>query len=136
MFTLVVVFLPWFQVEDSGFHWTSILGYYATAILLSTTAWMLYDRITKRTEMHRFSHLSDWMFPVLLFLTAASGILVHILRRLDRPMPTYETYMVHLAIAVPMLVVEVPFGKWAHLLYRPLAIFIVEAREDAKRCGA
>ncbi len=135
IFTLVVVFLPWFQVENSGVHWTAILGYYATAILLATTAWMLFDRITKRTEMHRFSHLSDWMFPVLLFLTAASGILVHILRRMDRPMPTYEMYMVHLAIAVPMLVVEVPFGKWAHLLYRPLAIFIAEAREDAKRCG-
>ena len=78
IFTLVVVFLPWFQIEDSSFHWTSILGYYSTAVLLVTTAWMLLDRIGKRTEMHRFSHLSDWLFPILLFLTALTGILVNI----------------------------------------------------------
>jgi ferredoxin len=34
MFTLVVVFLPTFQVEDNSFHWTSILGYDATAVML------------------------------------------------------------------------------------------------------
>ena len=132
MFTLVVIFLPWFQIKDSSFHWTSFLGYYATVVLLVTTGWILLDRIKQRTEMHRFSHLSDWMFPILLFLTAASGILVHILRLMDPAMATYVVYMVHLAIAVPMLVVEVPFGKWAHLLYRPLALYVVAVKEDAK----
>jgi hypothetical protein len=68
---------------------------------------------------------------VLLFLTALTGILVHMFRMLNLPMPTYVTYMVHMAIAVPMLVVEVPFGKWAHLLYRPLAIIVAEARKKA-----
>jgi ferredoxin len=124
VFALVVLFLPWFQVEDSSFHWTSILGYYSTIVLLGTTGWILVDRIYKRTEMHRFSHLSDWLFPILLFLTAATGILVHILRLRDLAMATYVTYTVHMAIAVPMLVVEVPFGKWAHLVYRPLAIYV------------
>lgn len=124
IFTLVVLFLPWFQVEDTGFHWTSILGYYATVVLLVSTGWMLADRAGKRTEMHRFSHLSDWLFPALLFLTALSGILLHVFRLSNWPMATYVTYTVHLAIAVPMLMVEVPFGKWAHLLYRPLAIYV------------
>ena len=67
IFTLVVVFLPWFQIQDSSFHWTSILGYYSTAVLLVTTSWMVLDRIGKRTEMHRFSHLSDWLFPDAAF---------------------------------------------------------------------
>lgn len=124
IFTLVVLFLPWFQVEDTGFHWTSILGYYATVVLLGSTASMIVDRIRKRTGMHQFSHLSDWLFPVLLFLTAITGILVHVFRLSDWAMPTYVMYVVHLAIAVPMLVVEVPFGKWAHLLYRPVAIYV------------
>lgn len=132
IFTLVVVFLPWFQVQDDSFHWTSILGYYSTAVLLATTGWMLLDRLNKRTEMHRFSHLSDWLFPILLFLTAASGMLLNVFRLLNLPMPTYVTYTVHMAIAVPMLVVEVPFGKWSHLLYRPLGIFIAAVEKDAK----
>lgn len=124
MFSLVVLFLPWFQVQDRGFHWTAFLGYYATMVLIGTTAWILKDRIWPKAEMHRFSHLSDWLFPILLLLTAASGIAVHVLRLMNLPMATYWTYTVHLMIAVPMLVVEVPFGKWSHLLYRPLAIYI------------
>jgi quinone-modifying oxidoreductase, subunit QmoC len=132
MFTLVVVFLPWFQINDSSFHWTSFLGYYATAVLLGSTAWILFDRMRKRSGMHRFSHFSDWLFPILLLLAALTGILLHLFRVLDMPMPTYVTYMIHLAIVVPMLVVEVPFGKWGHLLYRPLAIYVGAVRSSAK----
>ncbi len=124
MFVLVVIFLPWFQVEDSSFHWTSLLGYYSTIILIVATSWILVDRTFKRTEMHRYSHLSDWLFPILLFLTAVTGIAVNILRLENLAMPTYILYTAHMAIAVPMLIVEVPFGKWAHLLYRPIAIYV------------
>lgn len=132
IFSLVVVFLPWFQIEDSSFHWTSIPGYYATAVLLGTTGWIIADRLRKQAEMHQFSHLSDWMFPILLFLTAATGILLHVLRLMDLAMATYVTYTVHMAVAVPMLVVEVPFGKWAHLVYRPLAIYVAAVRKTAE----
>lgn len=132
MFLLVVLFLPWFQVENTSFHWTSLFGYYSTVILLGVTIWIISDRIKKGAEMHKFSHLSDWLFPILLFLTALSGILLHLFRLLDLAMPTYYMYMVHLAIAVPMLIVEVPFGKWAHLSYRPLAIYLATVRQKAK----
>jgi len=79
--------------------------------------------------MHEYSHFSDWLFPVLLLLTALSGIVLHALRLMDMPMATYVAYVVHLAIAVPMLVVEVPFGKWSHLLYRPLAQYLQVVQE-------
>ncbi len=137
MFTLVVVFLPWFQVDDSSIHWTSFLGYYATGVLMIATIWMIIDRMKKRTGMHRFSHFSDWLFPILLFLAALTGILLHVFRVNNLAMATYVIYTVHMAVVVPMLVVEVPFGKWGHLLYRPLAIYVaaVKARvaERAKQ---
>jgi ferredoxin len=132
MFLLVVLFLPWFQVENTSFHWTSLFGYYGALALMGVTVWIIVDRARKRAEMHKFSHLSDWLFPILLFLTALSGILLHLFRLLDLAMATYYIYVAHLAIAVPMLVVEVPFGKWAHLLYRPLAIYLTEIRQKAK----
>jgi heterodisulfide reductase subunit C/quinone-modifying oxidoreductase subunit QmoC len=81
--------------------------------------------------MHRFSEASDWIFLVMLFLTTLSGIIMHALRLAGFPMATYVSYVVHLAIAVPMLVVEVPFGKWAHLLYRPLALYLTAVKEAA-----
>ena len=131
IFTLVVVFLPWFQVQDRSFHWNSLLGYYASAALLGASAWMIADRLGKRGEMHRFSEPSDWMFPGLLFLTALTGVLLNLFRLLDQAMATYVLYVVHLAVAVPMLAMEVPFGKWGHLLYRPLAIYIATVKRIA-----
>jgi len=128
MFLLVVVFLQWFQMPETQFHWTSILGYYATAVLLWATWNMLADRRAAKDQIHKFSHLSDWVFPILLFLTAASGILLHLFRLIDLAIPTYIMYVVHLMIAVPMLVVEVPFGKWSHLLYRPLAVYLTAVK--------
>jgi hypothetical protein len=132
MFALVVVFLYWFQVEDASFHWTSLLGYYATVILLGATLWIARDRLRKRDQIHKDSDLADWLFVGLLFLTSLSGILLHLSRLLNLPMPTYILYVVHLMIAVPMLVIEVPFGKWAHLLYRPLAVYFTAVQAKTR----
>ena len=132
MFALVVVFLYWFQVEDASFHWTSLLGYYSTLVLLGATSWIALDRLQKRDQIHKSSDLADWLFVTLLFLTGLSGILLHLARLLNLPMPTYVMYVVHLMIAVPMLAVEVPFGKWAHLLYRPLAVYLAAVQAKAR----
>ena len=135
MFVLVVVFLYWFQVEDTSFHWTSLLGYYATIVLLGATLWIMRDRVKKVDQIHRHSDLADWLFPLLLFMTSLSGIALHLARLLDLPMPTYVLYVVHLMIAVPMLVVEVPFGKWSHLLYRPLALYLLAVGRRAREAA-
>jgi hypothetical protein len=81
--------------------------------------------------IHRFSHQTDWLFLFLLVATVTSGILMHAFRMMDWPMATYVTYAAHLVIAVPLLAVEVPFGKWAHLLYRPLAAGLAAAADRA-----
>jgi ferredoxin len=133
MLVLVVVLLMWFQTDEIYpiTHPQRWLGYYATAVLLFCTVEIIIGRIRKRDQIHKFSDLSDWMFPVLLFLTTVSGILVHIFRYMGMPLPTYYTYAVHLVIAVAMLAIEVPFGKWSHLVYRPMAVFLQKVRERA-----
>jgi ferredoxin len=134
MFLLVVVFIRWFQTDQIHpiWHPTRLLGYYATAVLLYVTADMMIGRLRKRDEIHKHSHPTDWMFLILLFLTSLTGILVHAFRIGGLPLPTYYMYVVHLAIAVPMLVIEVPFGKWAHLAYRPLVIYLLRVKERAR----
>ena len=132
MFLLVVVFLPWFQRDTSEFHLSAILGYYGTAVLLGFTVIAIRSRLRKREAIHKFSHVSDWTFLVLLFLTALSGIVLHVFRLLDLPWPTYIAYVVHLMIAVPMLLIEVPFAKWAHLFYRPAAKYLSAVLEEAR----
>jgi nitrate reductase gamma subunit len=131
MLLLVVVFLPWFQIEGRGFHFTSLFGYYGTLVLLGTTTWILFDRLAKKDQIHKYSHLSDWLFPILLLAVAVTGILLHLSRLVGWPMGTYVIYLVHLMVAVSMLAVEVPFGKWSHLLYRPLAVYLSGVKERA-----
>lgn len=131
MMTLVIVFIRWFQVDDDSWHFTSIFGYYATAILLYFTIELLLSRRKKKAALHRFSQTTDWLFLILLFLTTLTGIFMHIIRLSGWPMGTYVMYVIHLAIAVPMLIIEVPFGKWSHLFYRPLAIYFTTVREKA-----
>jgi heterodisulfide reductase subunit C/nitrate reductase gamma subunit len=132
MLLLVVLFLPWFQVDRAEFHWTGILGYYGTLVLLGVTILAIRGRLQKKEPIHQHSHPTDWMFLVLLFMTALSGLVLNLFRLMDLPGPTYMAYVVHLMIAVPMLVVEVPFGKWAHLIFRPVSKYIVSVLEAAR----
>lgn len=133
MLLLVVVLLMWFQTDKIYplSHPQRWLGYYATAVLLFTTIEILIGRFRKREHLHKFSDFTDWLFPLLILLTTVSGILVHIFRYMGLPLATYYTYAVHLVIAVAMLSVEVPFGKWSHLVYRPLAVFLQKVKERA-----
>jgi ferredoxin len=133
MFLLVVAFLPWFQRDGADFHWTALFGYYGTVALMALTVIAIRGRLKKEEPYHAFSHITDWLFLILLFLTALSGIVLHVFRLFDLPWPTYVTYVVHLMIAVPMLVVEVPFGKWQHLVLRPVAAYLVAVREAGAR---
>lgn len=135
MMTLIIVFIRWFQVDDSSWHFTSIFGYYATGVLLVITVEMFRSRLRKEESIHRYSELSDWLFLILLFLTALTGIIMHALRLAGWPMGTYVMYVIHLAVAVPMLVIEVPFGKWSHLFYRPLAVFLATVKEKAEKAS-
>jgi heterodisulfide reductase subunit C len=133
MLILIIFFLQWFQTDEIYpiYHPQRWLGYYATAVLLFGAGRAIWGRLKKETQMHRFSHASDWIFPALLLVVTLTGIFQHSFRYFELPLLTYYTYVVHLAFAAPMLILEVPFGKWAHLYYRPLAIYFQAVKEKA-----
>jgi Fe-S oxidoreductase len=133
MEVLVVAFLDAFQTDvvHPMWHPTRIFGYYATVALMIVSAEMMISRRQKKETLHRYSDFTDWFFLLLLFWTAFSGILVHGFRLAGWPLMTYGAYAVHLAIAVGMLCIMLPFGKLSHLFYRPLAIFLTAVRQKA-----
>ena len=138
MLILIVFFLPWFQTDNIYpiTHPQRWLGYYATIVLVYGAGRALWGRIKKDIQLHRFSHPSDWIFPILLLAVTITGILQHTFRYLGWALPTYYTYVIHLAFAAPMLILEVPFGKWSHLFYRPLAIYFQKVKAKAKERSA
>jgi quinone-modifying oxidoreductase, subunit QmoC len=133
IFILVVVFLRWFQHDEILPLWSPVrlLGYYATFALLYGTTYAIIGRLKKSKTVYKHSHSSDWAFLLLLWLTTFTGILIHFAMLLEMPLSTYIIYVIHMMIAVPMLVLEVPFAKWAHLLYRPLALYLIRVKEQA-----
>ncbi len=133
---LVMGYLSTFQTDivHPFWHWTRLLGYYATIALMVASTAMLYSRWFKKEEnMHRYSDFTDVFFLVLIFSIAVTGILVHIFRLSGLPILTYTTYVIHVAICVGMLCLMLPFGKLSHLMYRPLAIFLTTLKEKALR---
>ena len=132
MFFLLVFFLKWFQTDNLYpiYHPQRWLGYLATVALIYATIEILIGRIRKREQIHKFSDSTDWILPIMLLLTAVSGIAVHIFRYLGFPLVAHFTYALHLAIAVPMIL-ALPFGKWTHIIYRPLAIYFQTVKEKA-----
>ena len=72
-----------------------------------------------------------FVLPLMLLLTTLSGILVHILRYAGLAEWSWDLYAAHMVVVVPMLLIEVPFGKWAHMFYRPLALYFQALKDKA-----
>jgi hypothetical protein len=146
VFLLVVVFingLPFHTVEGLRFqrdwmelgyykiwHPVRLIGYYATFAIMYGTTYAIIGRLRKSKPVYKNSHPTDWMFLILLQGTTMTGIAVHFTVILDMPLATYFLYIIHMMVAIPMLVLEVPFAKWAHLAYRPLVIFLMKVKEQ------
>lgn len=134
MMIIIIFFLDWFQTDRVYplLHPQRLLGYYVTFALIYGTVGFAWGRIRRDDEMHRFTHPTDWTFLILLFLIALTGILVHVFRLTGMPRLTYYTYVVHMAVDAPWLLVIIPFGKWTHLLYRPFALYLLDVKERAR----
>ncbi|MEA3350732.1 MAG: 4Fe-4S dicluster domain-containing protein [Chloroflexota bacterium] len=133
MLVLIVGMLWWFQTDAIYplWHPQRWLGYYATIVLLYASGESLIGRIRKQEQIHKFSHHSDWLFPVFLFTGTLTGILVHIFRYAGWPWATYIIYVIHVMILIAMLDTEVGIGKWTHMFYRPMIMYFQAVKEKA-----
>ena len=133
MFVLIVVFLTWFQTDNLYplYHPQRWIGYLAALAIIYGAGDAMLGRIQKKHQMHRYSHISDWLFPILLILLSISGLMISAFRYLGFPLVTYYTYVGHLVVMMMLYICIGPMGKWAHLLYRPFAVYFqaVKAKE-------
>jgi len=131
MLVLIMFFLETMQAGPE-IRWVAHgFGYVASIGLLATVIYAVYGRL-KKTEIHlKHTHESDWIFLVMLLVVTATGILQHLLHRSGTAVAANIAYVVHLAFVVPMLTLEVPFSKWAHLAYRPLGMYLARVHGTA-----
>ncbi len=130
MLALVMVFIERLQAGPEIDWRVHVFGYLATVGLLSGAAFMLYNRFSKKRVQYRKSHGSDWIFIVMLFFMVLTGVIQHIFHRTGLLVAANITYVVHLMFVVPWLL-RMPFTKWAHLVYRPLAMYLAGIKKAA-----
>ena len=133
MLAIKVFGLRWFQTDNiyplyNPQRW---LGYLAAGLILYGIGDILIGRFRASQEIYKETHFHDLVFPILIISTALTGLLAHILRYAGFALACHYVYALHVIVATPMLVIEMSFGKWAHMVYRPLALYFQAVKERA-----
>jgi quinone-modifying oxidoreductase, subunit QmoC len=123
MLVLIMFFLEYMWSGPTIDWRVHVFGYLASVGLIFATLWAIIGRLKKMEAQHQHSHESDWIFLILLLVVALTGVLQHVLHRGGADVAANVAYVVHLMAVVPMLGLEVPFSKWSHMAYRPLAMY-------------
>ena len=102
-----------------------LLGTVAGMALVYGVTMLILDRMRGATRALRNSTAADWTFLALLWITGVSGFAIELgLYLPDPPVWGYWIFLFHVAVAME-LVLLAPFMKFAHAIYRPLALFFL-----------
>jgi nitrate reductase gamma subunit/ferredoxin len=105
---------------------TRLLGTLAGLLVVFGTTRALVSRIKKPEKYSSHSLLSDWLFLWLLLLVTVTGFLVEVALYLPRgAVWAYVLFLVHVVVGME-IVLLFPFTKFAHAVYRPVALLIQE----------
>lgn len=131
---ILTVFAGWFKTYSySAYHPFKLVMIVIPAVLLVFTAILITDRFKKREVMQKFAQFSDWMFPIWLFTMIFTFFLAYISLSLGLKQVGYVIYAIHLVVLSQWALIIVPFSKWTHFLYRPLAMYFNAVKEETIR---
>jgi ferredoxin len=101
-----------------------LLGTVAGLFLVYGTSIAIVKRILKTDRAFAFSSVSDWAFLILMWLSGVSGFALELALYLPQPaLWGYWMFLFHVAVAMEMVLL-VPFTKFAHAIYRTVALFV------------
>jgi quinone-modifying oxidoreductase subunit QmoC len=120
---LVYPFAPWNPWK--------ILANVGCVVLIAGCVIAIRDRKNSREEAGASTSF-DWIFVWLLLGVGVTGLLTEVLRWIAEPLEiqalalvAYTVYFVHLVLVFDLLV-YLPFSKFAHVVYRSVALVYAE----------
>lgn len=123
--TFLVFGVDFFGFPESFRILAKVLGIVSGLALIYGAGYYIFNRIISKDSYSKYSHQSDWVFLILMFLAGLTGFILDIFKWANLPWPTYITFAIHLVIVFDLLVAA-PFTKFAHAMYRPFAIWLAE----------
>ncbi len=107
-----------------------LLGTVAGIVMITGLSVLIINRLQGSNRAAQESLGSDWLLLVLLWVTGVSGFLVELGLYLPHaPGWAYWVFLCHVSVAMDLGLLT-PFIKFAHIFYRPVALFFyVLARE-------
>jgi ferredoxin/nitrate reductase gamma subunit len=109
------------------------------SLMYGVTVFML-GRWKRWSSAQADSKSSDWMLLGLLWITGFTGFVIEVALYMGQPPAWgYWFFLLHVAVAMELMLL-LPFTKFAHAMYRPVALFfyaLARARsQEASRAGA
>lgn len=105
-----------------------LIGTLAGLALVYGTSVLIARRLRKSDRSSVHSTTSDWTFLTMLWVAGVTGFALELALYLpSAPAWGYPMFLIHVAVAMA-LVLLVPFGKFAHVMYRPIALFALRLR--------
>ena len=132
---LLVVYLYGFDMYPLPLtHWVKWLGNISAVLLVVGGAMLLLNRI-KADRQSGSSTAFDSFFLGIVLAVIATGVLTEAGRFLFDPVMACAVYVVHLGVVLSLFL-TFPYSKFAHLLYRTLAMVHQLMVTPAKEGGA
>ncbi|MDY6861661.1 MAG: quinone-interacting membrane-bound oxidoreductase complex subunit QmoC [Thermodesulfobacteriota bacterium] len=97
-----------------------IFGNLGAIALLVGLILVIYNRLTNEENAGKATYF-DWSFIILLLVVTITGILTEIIRMASLALLAYIMYTLHLVFVFALLL-YMPYSKFAHFLYRFLAL--------------
>ena len=110
-----------------------LIGTVAGIALLYGVSMFVVNRMRQVNRAAQFSTASDWLLLVLLWITGATGFFIEVALYLpNAPAWGYWVFLFHVAVAMELMLL-LPFTKFAHAMYRPVALFFYALAADKSK---
>jgi ferredoxin/nitrate reductase gamma subunit len=102
---------------------TRLLGTLAGLLFTYGVTVLLIKRWRAVDKAHSYSRSSDWIFLILLWFSGITGFIIEFALYLSHPpLWGYWMFLFHVSVSITLLLL-LPFTKFAHALYRIVALY-------------
>jgi quinone-modifying oxidoreductase subunit QmoC len=120
------VFFSWLKLQYAYpvpiSHWVKLLGNFSAVILVIGGILLFVNRLSTGDKLVGATTAFDRFFLLVVLTVIGTGVLTEIFRfvAID-PMVGFAVYIIHLGVVL-CLFLTLPYSKFAHILYRTLAM--------------